>query len=67
MITEQELTIPAMMVALCQTYKISKGTLADEIGCAKETLSRWIHGHSEIPKHIPDTLKGIELRLIEKL
>jgi len=66
MITEQELTTPVMMEAICRHYKITKGDLANELGYAQETISRWINGHSEIPEHMPDTLRGLELRLIKK-
>jgi len=64
MITDQELTTPVMMEALCRHYKITKGRLAEELGYAEETISRWINGRSEPPKSIRDALKGIELRLI---
>lgn len=65
MITEQELTTPVMMEAICRHYKITKGDLANELGYAQETISRWINGHSEPPKSIRDALKGIELRLLK--
>lgn len=66
MITDQELTIPVKMEALCRHYKITKGRLAEELGYAEETISRWINGRSEPPEHMADTLRGLEMRLIKK-
>lgn len=65
MITDQQLSVPVMLSAICTEYKITQGQLANELGYAQETISRWINGHSEPPKSIRDALKGIELRLLK--
>lgn len=62
-ITETQLSFKEQMEALKARYNLTHQQFAIELGYTKATINRW-HRTGDYPPSLPNTLKGLEQRLM---